>query len=165
MIDFLYQSQHIQNVKPEEILKLAHRIGMIQAVGNIITKETDIEPFNEMLPWIHSFWVVLSFMPDSSSFLTMQYPFTYSFHVRGKLVEVAYFSSGEEERLNASIKQFPIGTKDSIRRIAVLESLSRIDSITETGFTHFCYVVPGKDGLSKVKTVSQEQAWKEESAP
>lgn len=162
VIEFLQQSKRIQNIKSGSILKQARRMGCIQIQGNIVSKTGEIDPICEVLPWMYSFWVVLSFMPESAAFITMQYPFTYSFHVRGKLIEVAYFPDGKEEVINDSIKRLPIDTKETVRRIAVLENQKGIKWINETGFTHFCYVVPGEEGICMAETIPLGQAWKEE---
>lgn len=167
-ISTLYKEQVIQYLSkvqkecPKTILREAKRKWSIYVEKEFVSKKVSWLPILEDKPWIESFWVVISFLPESSNFYTMQYPFTFMFHARQKLIEVAYFPDGKEEVINTKIRNIPVDNKETIRRIAVLENPNGIYKINGTGFTHFCCVNRKRNGLEKIASISLEQAWKEE---
>lgn len=117
--------------------------------------------------YVASLWVIANFMPKSEHFVEANDPFTYTAITEGNkkntLLEVCYFPHNIAELKGELLRVIPCpsseGIKDSIRRIAILESPEDAVYVPHLGFTYLIIINENKREGFEIIEHRTEDVW------
>lgn len=127
-------------------------------------KPTDTE-IGEYQGYIKSVWLFIKYMEnepkEKCSFVTMASPRTISFVLEDSVIEIVYFSRGNEVyALNALINGKGQADPNFIKRIAIMEDEKRVKLLKGGGFAYICKVDSDSGDIEIIKKISKEDRWK-----
>lgn len=97
------------------------------------------EPFASPLPegLLPALWVMLDFYPDVIYHTASDYPVLLTFFTPSESFDVIYIPTGKELLINTALSAC---FEENSRRLAVIEDICQISSLTFPGITAFCRV-------------------------